>query len=161
MSLKRYINNRGVTLVELIIVVALIGVIVVPIGTIFITNYRQFYADSAKINASSDMRIAQNQMLNSFRQADQNSISIETEQRVNFDIIQNSNIFNCSIWFDSIEKTLKMQAPGGEITLLKNVSEVTFQYVENGRMSIKLTTVTHLPENSYTYTQTVDYKKRT
>ncbi len=154
-------NNRGITLVELIIVVALIGVFIVPLTTMFITNYVAYYRDSAKVSAVSDMRFAFSDVLDYFRRAEQGTIIPDGTQTVNFQLIQGGVLTNGSIWYDSGANELVATVGSTQKTILTNVTAVEIGIAEEGRISIKVTTTTRLPYNdTYIYTQTFDYMLR-
>ncbi len=53
MNLK---SNRGVTLVEVIVTIAILAIIVIPVSTIFSTAYSSFIAEADKITAQQSAR---------------------------------------------------------------------------------------------------------
>ncbi len=160
-------NNKGITLVELIIVVALIGIIAVPITTMFVHYYVAYYRDNIKISVASDMRLALNTVLDNLRMAEQDSIEIVGSHRVNFQIVGSGGTQNCHIRYDSAAKALKLTKGGSEETLLSNVTDVEIKSVaasaaETGRISVTCTTSTRVPMgDDYVFTKTYDYIKRT
>ncbi|MGE4282257.1 MAG: PilW family protein [Clostridia bacterium] len=73
-------NKKGYTLVELLVTIAIIGIISVPISSFFIANYSTFFKESNSVEVQQVARMGMEVIMTNMRKADQNSIEYINEK---------------------------------------------------------------------------------
>jgi prepilin-type N-terminal cleavage/methylation domain-containing protein len=73
-------NNRGITLTEMLVAIAIMCMIATPISFILLQGYRNFSEDNGTMTAQGAARSAIDGILNDLRKNDNKSVSVSTEQ---------------------------------------------------------------------------------
>ena len=69
-------KNKGFTLVELIVAIAMLGTIMISLLGFFLTNYKVFIKETDKIDVQEVARIGMDHIITNLRRAEQSSIKV-------------------------------------------------------------------------------------
>lgn len=63
----KFMNSKGVTLTELMVSIAIIGVIMAPLSLVFYTGYNNYFIENDTMNTQQNARDAMDGIINDFR----------------------------------------------------------------------------------------------
>ena len=134
---KAFKNEHGVTLVELLAVLAMIGMILLLISNVHIFGQKQFNSQTTQINHESDVRYVMNVITKEIRRSPSVSISnnIISTGTSTFKLIGKELYQGDSVLEDGIDE-FNVQQTGNKISI--TIKSVPNQYEKVASLSTKL-----------------------
>ena len=124
------INNKGFTLIELMVVVAILSIIILGLVSLFSGGVRSWVAGQNQLKAQREARQVMDRMVREIREAsyiDDGSSNIYTIEFYNPN--RNKEI---KYSYNEIDKEIKE----GSTSLIKNVSSFSFSYYDNNGLVV-------------------------
>lgn len=111
-------NEKGVTLVELLAVLALLGIVILLISNAHMFGQKQFVSQSAQIENESNVRYAMNVITKEVRRAEMVTVLADTLQTNSntFELRGNNLYKDGSVLIEGVEK-FSVQENDGKITI--------------------------------------------
>ena len=130
--MKKYFytkNQRGFSLIEMMVVVVILGVIVLGLVTFFTGGAKSWVAGQSQLEAQRNARQAMDRMVREIREAS-DIIASSTSSEINFNTPWSTNL-KYSWLGDKWDPILKGTNP-----LINNVQSLTFTYFDNSGNSV-------------------------
>lgn len=127
-------NKKGLSLIELMVVIAILSLIILGLVTFFTGGVRSWITGQNQLSAQRNARQAMDRMVREIREAS-NIIDSSTSSKINFNTPWSTNLiysWSGNKWDPILE---------GTNPLINNVQSVTFTYFDNSGNSI-------VPENA-------------
>ena len=122
-------NQRGFSLIEMMVVVVILGVIVLGLVTFFTGGAKSWVAGQSQLEAQRNARQAMDRMVREIREAS-DIIASSTSSEINFNTPWSTNL-KYSWLGDTWDPILEGTNP-----LINNVQSLTFTYFDNSGNSI-------------------------
>ena len=123
-------NKKGLTLIELMVVVVVLSLIILGLVTFFTGGVRSWITGQNQLSAQRNARQAMDRMVREIREASDIIADSTTSQRINFNTPWNSNLYytwSGATWEAIFE---------GTNPLINNVQNLTFKYFNNSDVEI-------------------------
>lgn len=147
--------SRGYTLMELMVVSAIVAVIVSLGSTLYIKMNTFFRVSMAKIETQRDVRNLMELITREIRQAKASQISLsrESASQPPYSKISFQNIQGTTVVFSQINRTLNMNKNGQTTVLAKNIHSLYFSYpsTDNPNLITVLLSVEKIAEGNKNY----------
>ena len=155
---KKSANNIGMTLVELIVVVTILGIISGPIIYMFFDSQIQYQADSKIIASQKQINQSLQSMLDDFRNVGSptvggnNSIEIQTPSKFIIRYLNSGGVLQQIVYASISGKIYKYTNTSGIFVTLTSISDATIQ---TGRVLVDDVTDYSITNSITNYTITV------
>jgi prepilin-type N-terminal cleavage/methylation domain-containing protein len=140
---RKRLSRRGVTLVELMVVTAIIGIIMAIVPKMYLQTRRFFFLSNSRLELQRDSRMIMSQITRELRQADSDTIVIDRYgAQPNYSKIAFTDVNNRTVVCYQSGKNLNMAISGGTKTLTTNLRYVSFALPRSNDMSIVSVAIT-------------------
>lgn len=126
----KYRNRKGFTLIELMVVVAILSLITIGIVTFFGGGIRSWIAGQYQLKAQRDARMALDRMVKEIREGDKFKESSNNKKIiVEFNVLERDDLkFE---WSGNAGDGLKRNSNNSNSSILENVHSLNFVYMNN------------------------------
>jgi len=122
-------NKKGLSLIELMVVVVVLSLIILGLVTFFTGGVRSWITGQNQLSAQRNARQAMDRMVREIREASNIIANSTTSQRINFNTPWNSNLY--FTWSGTWESIFEGTNP-----LINNVQNLTFKYFNSSDVEI-------------------------
>lgn len=122
-------NKKGLSLIELMVVVVVLSLIILGLVTFFTGGVRSWITGQNQLSAQRNARQAMDRMVREIREASNIIANSTTSQRINFNTPWNSNLYYT--WSGAWEAIFEGTNP-----LINNVQNLTFKYFNSSDVEI-------------------------
>ncbi|MCT4565290.1 MAG: type II secretion system protein [Maledivibacter sp.] len=155
-------HKKGFTMVELVIVIAIMGIVFIAISSFLLTNIKTFHRAEDQIDAQSSAQIAMNVIVDGIMEAQQivdpiSTYDHDTVREIKFRIHGNRTI---QFDYDNSKNTLtKIEKNGASTTRSEYAENIeNFNVTKIGSNGVKITITTELNDSEITLTNEVYFR---
>lgn len=133
--IRKSFNNKGLTLIEMMVVLAVLSIIILGLVSLFSGGIRSWVAGQNQLKAQREARQVMDRMVREIREASRvdNTSGI---YKINFFVRDFDNHSNPDIAKDFLYNETDREIKEGSASLLKNVSAFSFSYYDNNGLVV-------------------------